>query len=136
MKILNSLHIDQIGFSASLICAIHCATMPIILSIISSMPSLFFLSNPLFEISMIALSIIIGFSSILPAYLKQHGKISPLALMLLGFCFIFSGHFIAIEELEPIVTPIGAFLVAISHFVNYKLLKSQSNISCCVNSHV
>jgi hypothetical protein len=135
MKFFNNLHIDQIGFSASLICAIHCATMPIILSIISSTP-LFFLSNPLFEISMIVLSIAIGFSSILPGYLKGHGKVLPLSLMLLGFSFIFSGHFIAVEELEPIVTPIGAFMVAISHFVNYKMLKCSSEISCCVNSHV
>lgn len=122
-----NINLDSIGFSASFICAIHCAALPILLTTISS-AKLGILTNPLFEISMILISIIVGLSSLLPSY-KIHKKMSPIALLFVGFLFIFSGHFLVSENLEPVVTPLGAFTVAFSHLINWKLAKHNDN--CC-----
>lgn len=125
-------NLDSIGFSASFICAVHCATLPLLLTFISA-SKLSFLANPLFEIFMILISIFIGISSLLPSY-KEHKKIIPIAFLLLGFFMIFSGHFIVSEDFESIVTPIGAFIVAYSHLINWKL--SEDNSCDCVETTV
>ncbi len=130
-KSIKNINLDSIGFSASFICAIHCATLPILLTTISA-SSLSILANPFFEISMILLSIFIGISSLLPSY-KKHKKLSPIFLLLLGFSFIFSGHFLVTENLEAVITPLGAFIVAVSHLLNWKL--SKHNDCCCNKSN-
>jgi hypothetical protein len=131
IKFLN-FNLDSIGFSASFICAIHCATLPLLLTSISA-SKLGFLANPVFEIFMIILSVIIGVSSLLPSY-KQHKKIIPIAFLLLGFSMIFSGHFIVSEDFESVVTPLGAFIVAYSHLANWKL--SEKDCNDCVKNTI
>lgn len=120
-----NINLDSIGFSASFICAIHCATLPMLLTLVSA-SNLGFLANHSFEIFMIILSVIIGLISLVPSY-KNHKKILPIAFLLTGFFMIFSGHFIVSEDFESIVTPIGAFTVAYSHLLNWKLTEKDCN---------
>lgn len=122
-KSILNFNLDSIGFSASFICAVHCAALPLILTGISA-SNLSFLTNPAFEIFMIILSVIIGTSSLLPSY-KHHKKITPVLTLFLGFFCIFSGHFLVSSDLESVVTPIGAFIVAYSHLINWKLSKDD-----------
>ena len=124
-----NINLDSIGFSASFICAIHCAALPILLTTISA-SNLGILADPSFEIFMIITSIIIGVSSLLPSY-KAHKKTSPIALLFVGFFLIFAGHFLVSEDYESIITPLGAFIVAFSHLINWKLTK-HNNHDCCV----
>ncbi|MFN8673028.1 MAG: MerC domain-containing protein [Candidatus Sericytochromatia bacterium] len=119
MKNFINNKLDSIGFSASFICALHCAFLPILLTSIST-SKLSFLSNPFFEITMILISVFIGITSLLPSY-KEHKNLIPLASLFLGFIFIFMGHFVVGESLESIITPIGAFIVAFSHIINIKI---------------
>lgn len=62
MKIRNNT-IDIIAFTSSIICAIHCAAIPIVLSF-SSLSSLHFLENPYIEWTFIALGVIFVFMSL------------------------------------------------------------------------
>ena len=119
--------LDSLGFSASFLCALHCASLPLILSAISA-SSFSFLANPFFETAMILVSIVVGISSLLPSY-KNHKNIVPIASLMIGFSFIFSGHFLVSESLESVVTPIGAFVVAFSHLINIKYSKDMGH-SC------
>lgn len=118
-------NLDSIGFSASFICAVHCAALPLILTFISA-SDLGFLANPVFEIIMIILSILVGLTSLFPSY-KSHKKITPIVFLLIGFFSIFAGHFIVGESMESIVTPIGAFIVAYSHLLNLKINEKDCN---------
>ena len=120
------LNLDSVGFYASFICAVHCVAVPILLTTLSA-SNLGILANPLFEITMIAISIIIGVSSLLPSY-RHHRKVTPIVILSLGFLLIFTGHFIVSENYESIVTPIGAFTVAFSHLTNWKL--NRTTHSC------
>ncbi|MBC7473836.1 MAG: MerC domain-containing protein [Candidatus Sericytochromatia bacterium] len=126
-NILSSkINLDSLGFSASFLCAIHCAAMPMIITAISMSP-FSFLANPLFEISIILLSIFVGLSSLLHGYFKHHKKISPILILLTGFSIIYMGHFIVSDQYESIVTPIGAFSVAFAHIINLRYSKSVSH---------
>ncbi len=118
---IKTINLDSIGFSASFICAVHCATLPLILTWISA-SNFSFLANPTFEIFMISISIIVGMSSLLPNY-KKHKRFLPIFILLFGFFLIFSGHFLVSSKFESIITPIGAFVVAISHLSNWRINK-------------
>lgn len=125
IKIKNNT-IDFIAISSSLICAVHCAALPIILSF-SSLGSLHYLENPYIEWAFIGIGIIFVFLSLLPSYKKVHHKITPLLYVVLGFTFIALGRFNLTEPWEIINTIIGASLVSTAHYLNWKLLRTKGN---------
>lgn len=122
---IKKVSLDSIGFSASFICAVHCATLPLILTWISA-SNLSFLANPVFEIFMIGISVFVGITSLLPSY-KKHKKLFPILILLAGFTLIFSGHFLVSSYLESTITPIGALIVAFSHVINWRINKHNYN---------
>ena len=122
MKIKNNT-IDIIALTSSLICAIHCAAIPIVLSF-SSLSSLHFLENPYIEWTFIMLAIIFVFVSLWPSYKKYHHKTKPLLFASLGFALIAIGRFEFTELWEIVNTVIGASLVSIAHYFNWKLLRT------------
>lgn len=83
-----------------------------------------FLANEAVEITMIAVSLIIGIWSLSVAYRKQHHRIMPILVLVSGFACIAFGHFSGIELLEPILIPIGGFTIAAAHYINLRMLKS------------
>lgn len=117
-----SANLDFLGFSASIACALHCATIPLVLTL-SSISNLGFLENPLLEGGILLLGAIIALLSLLPGYYKKHHKISPLILIVTGFMIILGGKFQDQALHEGIFTAIGAALVAAAHYSNWKLSK-------------
>ncbi len=114
-----NLSIDFFGITASLLCAIHCAFLPFILTA-ASLTGLQFLANPWIEYSVIALSLLLVVLSLLPAYKNHHHRLTPIFIVVLGFVFIIIGQFSA-EEFEIVFTCTGAVLVAIAHGFNWFL---------------
>ena len=114
-----AIKLDNIGMTASTLCAIHCAAVPVFFT---SLPllGLGFLANPWVEWSMILLALIVGVSSIGNSYFKVHHRVLPLLLLIIGFIVIIVGHIFTKGWLEAIIVPTGGFTIAIAHFVNYK----------------
>lgn len=111
--------LDNIGMTASTLCAIHCAIVPLVFT---SLPlvGLGFLANPWVEWGMIILAFIIGVSSISLSYFRTHRRLMPLGLLVLGFVIIITGHLFITGWIEGIVVPLGGLTIAAAHFVNYK----------------
>ncbi|WP_417860828.1 MerC domain-containing protein [Winogradskyella sediminis] len=114
--------LDLIALSSSLICAIHCAVFPILLSF-TSMSSLYFLNNPIIEWIFIGLGIVFLLTSLWPSYKNKHHKTKPLIIAGLGFVFIAIGRLHFTHLWEIINTVIGAVLLALAHYMNWKLLR-------------
>ncbi|MFA6084549.1 MerC domain-containing protein [Mucilaginibacter sp.] len=114
-----AIKLDNIGMTASTLCAIHCAAVPIFFT---SLPilGLGFLANPWVEWTMILLAIVVGVSSIGTSFLRAHHRASPLILLIAGFITIILGHIFTKGWLEAIIVPTGGILIAVAHFVNYK----------------
>ena len=125
MKIKNNT-VDIIAFSSSLICAIHCAAIPLILSF-SSLGSLHFLGNPLIEWTFIGFGIVFVLVSLWPSYKKAHFDLKPLLYALIGFSFILLGRLDLNEYWEVSNTVAGASLVSVAHYFNWKLLQTKEN---------
>ena len=111
--------LDNIGMTASVLCAIHCAVVPVLLT---SLPllGLGFLANPWVEWSMIIFALIIGTYTIGSSYFRTHRKLLPILLLVMGFLIIISGHLFITTWQEAIIVPIGGLTIATAHFFNYK----------------
>lgn len=105
--------------TASILCAIHCAVVPLL---ITSLPllGLGFLASPWVEWSMIVFAVIIGFYAIGLSYVRAHRKVLPLILLGGGFAFIIIGHVFVHSWHEALIVPFGGLFIATAHFVNYK----------------
>jgi hypothetical protein len=117
------LKLDLIGFSASSLCALHCAAIPFILTYIPLIGFEFF-SNHLVEFLMIGLSLLIGSISFINGYKFHHRRLKPFIIFLTGFALILAGHFLMPVSWEYVFAPAGALVIAVSHLTNRKLCKS------------
>ena len=115
----HSSKLDSVGMTASILCAIHCALVPLL---ITSLPllGLGFLANPWFEWGMITLAVFIGFYAIGLSYFRSHHRVLPLILLFGGFAVIIIGHLYVTSWREAIIVPFGGLLIATAHFFNYK----------------
>lgn len=105
--------------TASTLCAIHCAAVPVFLT---SLPlvGLGFLANPWVEWGMIIVALVVGVWSIAGSFLNSHHKALPLVLLVIGFATIIFGHIFTKGWLEAVIVPLGGLAIAAAHFVNYK----------------
>lgn len=122
MNIGQSSKLDYLGFSTSLLCAIHCAILPFLLTL-SSFSSLAFLENPVIEGGTIAISLVIAVTSLMYSYLFYHKKKSALVLASIGFSIIIMGQFYP-PEIKTIFMVSGAIIIASSHIINLALCKN------------
>lgn len=116
-----SVNLDFLGFSASLLCAVHCAAVPLLLTL-GSISSMAFLKNPLVEGFALTIGFGLAFLSLLPAY-KKHRNPRPLLLLLTGSIIIITGHLTTPPVPETVLVPIGAIAIAIAHYTNWQLNK-------------
>ncbi len=105
--------------TASTICALHCAIVPILLTFLP-LAGIGFLAHPLFEIAMIVIALALGVSSIFISYFRTHRKALPMLLLVIGFALIVLGHLYLKGWLEIIIVPLGGLTIALAHFVNFK----------------
>lgn len=140
-----ALKLDLIGFSASALCAIHCALMPFLL-IALPLIGFGFVTNPMFEFSFIFVSLIIGIFTFKHGFLNHHKRFYPIGLFMTGFLLIVLSHFLlsphshdinknsisefSEENLSWIFAPVGALIIAVSHFINRKLSKKTESVKC------
>jgi hypothetical protein len=112
---------DFFGFIASIACALHCATVPILLTI-GALGGLAWLEHPLVEGFFIVLSLLLASWSLIGSYINQHRNPSALVTVVLGFLLIITSRFIE-GSAEAVLMVIGGLTIALAHYINWKLLK-------------
>lgn len=120
LKIADRYNLDKLGISASLLCAIHCALVPVILPLMSAV-GLGFLWSHEFEFFMIALAFVVGIWALSHGYRYAHRKLLPFVLFTIGIGIIFLSKLIFHHEYEFIILPIGAIFIVIAHWRNWKM---------------
>jgi hypothetical protein len=111
--------LDNIGITASTLCAIHCAVVPLLFT---SLPlvGLEFLANAWVEWGMIIFALALGVYSIGLSYRRTHHNAVPMLMLILGFAIIMAGHAFAAGKTEAMIVPAGGLLIAAAHYVNYR----------------
>lgn len=119
MRFFSFQNIDLAGFIVSFLCAIHCAALPILISL-GVLSSAVIENHVFFEWTIIGLSAIIASWSILRSYFKSHRNFIPMAMVILGFVFLVINQGLHIHT-WLLVT--GGLLIAAAHVLNWKLLQ-------------
>ncbi len=116
------LHADFIGFSASLLCAIHCLALPFLLSLVPLAGS-HFMHNHWFEYAIILLSLVVASYALIHGYRKHHHNLLPLIMVTTGFILIAAGHLLPIVWSESLLSGGGGVTIALAHLLNWKYIK-------------
>ena len=115
---------DAVGIATSLLCAIHCALLPIVLT---SLPLLGvnIIHNGPFEWIMIGLAFLIGAYALVHGYRKHHHSLIPVILFGIGFIFLAAKQF---TSLHLLFLGIAVSLIISAHLLNYRYChKSRCN---------
>ncbi|MGB0135287.1 MerC domain-containing protein [Dokdonella sp.] len=114
--------IDRFGAFASMLCAIHCALLPVVFGVLPAL-GLGFLANHVYE------QIFVGFAILLASIslwfgLRKHGSYLAFWFLVPGIVLLVYGMLIGSDHANSghaVVVSIGGTLVAISHLANLRL---------------
>jgi len=109
---------DVLGITASVLCAIHCAVLPLALA---SLPILGIniIHNAYFEYGMIFLAFLIGSQALLHGFRRHHRRLLPLLLFTGGMLLLVAKQIWHTYELRFL--PFAVVLIVGAHIVNYWL---------------
>ena len=114
-------NIDIAGALASGLCAIHCMALPLLLSFgFAEMISPD--SHQIIDLTIFVLSLFVaGYASYYG--FKSHERLLPLTGFVLGFMVLTMG-ILHLSSYSHWLMAAGGIMIAITHYVNYKLLRS------------
>lgn len=115
---------DLVGISTSTLCAIHCLVFPVLV-MLGSISGYGIVHNHRIENVIIAISAVIGLSSLIPSWLSHHRKSTPLYVMAAGFVLIVFSRLTVSNQLETFLTTLGASALAFAHYLNWKLCRTE-----------
>lgn len=109
---------DALGIGTSILCAIHCALLPVLLG---SVPvfGVNIIHNLAFEWTMIAIAFAVGSYSLFHGYVKHHRNLLPISIFSVGFIFLLLKQFLT--EYEIMFLIIAVCFIISAHFYNYRL---------------
>ncbi len=129
-KILS--YTDSLAIGLSALCVVHCLAMPILLVILPSL-TMFQLDNEAFH-SYLLIGVIPSSLFSLIVGCKQHSFYRVLLIGFFGLALLISAVFIQgfeyAELLEKVLTVLGACVIAIGHFLNFRLCRDHRNCEC------
>jgi len=115
---------DALGIATSLLCAIHCAVLPLLLT---SLPlfGINIIHNNLFEAGMIALAFLIGSLALFHGYKSHHHRPLPLLIFSTGFILLVLKEILVSSEVVLLVPAVLFILTA--HFFNYRFCRKANH---------
>ena len=127
--------IDRFGAIGSLICAIHCAVLPLLIATLPSLGVAAWLGEG-FEKGFVVFATLLGLFSVIWGY-RRHGAIRALGLLLLGLAALWTGVMYAPlhHALVPhaIAMTFGGTLVGLAHIANLRLNHGHVHDATCVH---
>ena len=114
----RKINLDALGVTASILCAIHCAILPLVLA---SLPILGIniLHNPLFEYGMISVAFAIGTTALWHGFNRHHHRLTPWLLFTGGMLLLIAKEIWPSYELA--LLPFAVVLIVGAHWLNYRL---------------
>lgn len=119
-------HADVFGFTASAICAVHCAALPLVFTM-GMLGGLEWLASPWIEITFIFLSIGIATFALGRNFRKHKHIRRAVQVVALGFALIIGSRFMH-GDMHHILTAAGGLIVAAGHVLNWQLARKSE---CC-----
>lgn len=110
---------NRLGMALTLLCAIHCVSMPFLAI---SLPFLgaYFEHNVWLEYLLLSSGLVLGGGITLHNYVKHHHNLPVLLVVIAGFGFLFLAHFFHSHWMEMPIVILGAIMVSFGLYFNHK----------------
>lgn len=120
---------DFLGIATSVLCAIHCALLPVVLS---SLPvfGINIIHNSFFEWGMIAVAFLVGSYSLFHGYIKHHHNSFPVLVFSIGVLFLILKQIFS--QQEYLFLAFAVLFIISAHIINFKYCR-QSKV--CDSPH-
>lgn len=114
---------DRVGATASFLCALHCAALPFVLTVLPAL-GLGFLGDHRFERVFIAFASVLALTTLVRGY-RRHRMPGALCLLAPGLVLLWTGAWIFDTESSPFLhaslVTLGGCGLALAHIVNLRL---------------
>ena len=129
--------LDQFGTTASVICAIHCALLPVLIAVLPAIGLGALAWNGL-EWAFVCFATVLGLVSLWLGY-KRHRVYRALTFLIPGLALVWLGVLIPSIHHDivrhAIVMTAGGTLVPVAHLVNLRLNHSHVHDASCHHGH-
>jgi hypothetical protein len=126
---------DSVGSTGALLCAIHCAALPLLLGILPALGLGLFASEG-FERGFVLCAAALGSASLGWSY-RRHRQLQAWAWLSPGLITLGAGTLIpglhAWPVLHAVVMTTGGALVSAAHFINLRMTRRHDLEPCCRN---
>ena len=129
--------LDGAGATASLVCAVHCALMPLVITLLP-LVGLGFLSSEPVEWLLLGLSTLLGVSSLCLGY-RRHRSRRALCVLAVGLGLIATGRTIEMREIQGpsvLLVVCGGVTIAGAHLVNRHLCRTCQMCHGCPSTPI
>lgn len=110
---------DAIGIGASTACAIHCILLPLFFTTLPFF-GIEIMENRAIEITMVAISLLVGSWALYNGYRKHHQHIWPLLVFIIGITCLVLGNVISEnQKAEMLLKLTGACSIISAHGFNW-----------------
>ena len=116
---------DLLGISASVLCALHCVVVPIVLSSVSVI-SAPFLHQPWLEAALRFCSFIFGLLAFYKGCLQPHQSKWPVLLFVTGIALLVANQMT--EQHTLYLIPAASVLMISAHYLNYRRCQQACNL--------
>lgn len=119
MKSIFKVNPDTAGFFTSMLCAIHCSAVPVLISM-GLLSSSTWLHNHMIDWVVIGTGILIASYSLIGDFIRKHRNYLPLIFASFGFMFLLLGM-IDHHGWMLVFSVTGGLMVASAHMLNHRL---------------
>ena len=127
--------LDRLGATGSLVCAVHCALLPLLIAALPSLGVAAWLGHG-FEQGFVLFASLLGVFSLAWGY-RRHRAIRALGLLLPGLCVLWIGVLYApLHETlvaHAVAMTFGGTLVGLAHLANLRLNHGHVHDATCVH---
>lgn len=129
--------LDRLGATGSLLCAIHCALLPVLIALLPSLGISAALA-PSFEAGFVLFATLFGLAVLVSSY-RRHRAVRALGLLIPGLLVLWVG--VLYPPLHHSVVPhavamtFGGTLVGLAHLANLRLNHGHVHDATCAHGH-
>ena len=126
--------LDRVGATGSMLCAVHCAALPLVLAVAPAIGAGF--ASRRFEIGFIAFASVLGLTSLILGY-RRHRTGRALLLLAPGIALLWTAVLFEPRHANLITHAVamacGGSLVAAAHLLNLRLTHGHLHVADCAD---
>ncbi|GAA0710030.1 MerC domain-containing protein [Dokdonella soli] len=123
---------DRFGATASFLCAVHCALLPLVIAVLPAL-GLSFLADHRFERGFIAFASVLALTTMVIGF-RRHQRFSAFWFLAPGITLLVAGIVVDFDHasiLHATLVAMGGTLVALAHLTNLRLAHGHVHDAAC-----